>query len=310
MTNTPTKDAHTDPPPASKDRRFARVASILALVLAVPGIPIGYLSLAHDASWWPFPAGVESSSTPSPSTSDRDAPVIIEGAIQPPNQGVTPSTSDQPATTPTPSQVTPPAGGPGGTGTQTSNPTTAPVTQPNPYGGPATLSLASPLTGPGDAQWYTQDNGANGCKYASDGYHVYGSSDYQCHSPLSLVDFTLEVTISLAPGKGTGLTFRDRDRNGLKWWYRVYLDADGTVILRKMAANMSTKLQEVAIGASTQRTLAITAVGSNISVFADRQASPVLVFNDSEITTSGEIGLMAIDCCSTEAVYTNARIWI
>lgn len=184
----------------------------------------------------------------------------------------------------------------------------------NPYP-PAhgTLALSDPLRdnseGYGWEEYAINSYGA-ACQFRSDGYHVSERQNYYhpCHASVQFSNFTFEVQMKIITGNCGGVAFRDTTTEAHA--YSFVVCQDGSYELDRFdgfappKAILSQSSSAIHIGLNQTNLIAVVVNRCSIDLYVNMQH----INNTSDCTYNrGEIGVIADP--STEAIYSNAKVW-
>lgn len=165
-------------------------------------------------------------------------------------------------------------------------------------------------------QWDNVDpNSGGGCIFSNGGYHSIEQNKGHISTCFAentnFASFAFEVEMELAQGDRGGIVFR-ADSNNLSYYY-FSISSDGTFIFQIIENALITQTvvrqlnPPINTAPGQKNLLTVLARGNAFILFANK----VPVFRGSDSTfTNGSIGVAAEnEGNSTEAVFSNARIW-
>lgn len=163
---------------------------------------------------------------------------------------------------------------------------------------------------------------ANGCFFSGSAYHVVDSQANSygtcAANSANYTDFTFQVEMVIKSGNdgaGGGLIFRADNANSR--YYRLYIDKDGNygILVSVDTTGTNGNARDLKDGVASQfstglgqtNTIAVVAHGEQIAFYVNQQL--IATVTDSTYT-HGQIGFTAnTQTGTTEAVYTNAKVW-
>ncbi len=180
----------------------------------------------------------------------------------------------------------------------------------NPYPpGLGALALNDPLSDNSLGYFWSEETDPGGsCDFTGSAYHAIlralGTYHYCPAGATSFSNFAYEVQMTIVQGNQAGLVFRVNDTNHT--FYYFHIDSQGNYALDISGSNGSTAL--ISSGTITtpgqSNVLGVVANGPQISLYVNHYLIDTVT---DKAYSQGEIGVAVSE--STEAVFTNAKVW-
>ena len=191
-------------------------------------------------------------------------------------------------------------------------------TYPDPYPPAGTLALVDPLNQAGAWQDFPDPDSTGSCHIKSGGYQVTRTTVgnyYTCDENEAYTNFAIQVTITITQGDCGGLFLREN--SGDSQFYRFDICTDQTYDAGKYMSNGIQKFfktKSPTSGAIKQvgqaNIVAVVANGGIFDIYVNGQKIDSITDTDTDVYSSGTIGLMAYSSSSsTTVLFRDVRIW-
>ncbi len=166
--------------------------------------------------------------------------------------------------------------------------------------------------------WTESTDNAGSCQFVGGAYHAINTSTNffeLCSASPSFNNFAYQVQMKIIKGDGGGVIFRYNTSNGTKYGYVFEVGQDGSYQLYVCPLNATTCSSALSQGSSPavkqglNQTNLVTVIvkGNAITLYVNHQEIDSVTDNTF---SHGGIGVIAYEVSnSTEAVYSNAKVW-